>query len=142
MKSEKPAATTTGIIKLRNELTMKHNTPNQNNFQSRKLSDAELGAMRRREMLESTKLSRSLFGDVEQKLPRRESFIRSDAPPPVVVAVCAGCGARLDLDDQMQKLFTGCRRCISIYGRLDAAFAENAERKKKQMLEKMMRGEK
>jgi hypothetical protein len=96
------------------------------------INDAEKIA--RRELLESTRLSRL------PPLPRRESFTHNDAPKPVVVAICAGCNVRLDLDDQIQQTFTGCRRCISIYSRLDAAFDENSKRKKKEILKKMAGG--
>ncbi len=110
------------------------NTPNTLKFQPPTFTDAE--NISRREILEKSKLSRL------PKSPERKSFTYNDAPKAVVVAVCAGCNARLDLDDQIQQTFTGCRKCIGIYSRLDAAFDENANRKKKQLLAKMIGGAK
>ncbi len=86
----------------------------------------------RRELLEQSKLSR---------LPERKPFTLPDfdntrTKSVVVVAVCAGCGARLDLEDTIQKKFSGCRKCISIYGRLDAAREENAKSETQELLEK------
>jgi hypothetical protein len=80
----------------------------------------------RRDLLEQTKLSRLM-----------PNFVNTPTKTLGVIAVCAGCNTRLDLDDQIQQTFTGCRRCVLIYSRLDAAFDENSKRKKKAMLEKM-----
>lgn len=85
-----------------------------------------------RDLLEQTKLS---------SLPKRNSFRLPDfdnAPTNRVaaVAVCAGCGGRLDFEDTIQKKFSGCRKCISIYGRLDAAREENAKSETRELLEK------
>lgn len=109
-----------------NERTMENLNTSQNKFQFNS----------RREMLENSKLSRL------PKLPTRNPFAQNDATAPVVRAVCAGCGGRLDVDDRIQITFTGCRRCIGIYGRLDAALDENSKRKKKEMLTKMVGGAK
>ncbi len=103
---------------------MNNYTTTRNNLQSNSTQS-------RRELLEATKLSR---------LPERKPFTLSDVPFPqkatVVVAVCAGCGARLDLEDALQIKFSGCRKCISVYGRLDAAREENAKRETRELLEK------
>lgn len=133
-QNEKSIAGNDALKKLTDELNNMNHNPNQPNFQPPTFTDAE--NISRREILEKSKLSRL------PKLPRRESFTYNDAPKPVVVAVCAGCGARLDVDDQIQQTFTGCRRCLAIYSRLDAAFDENSKRKKKEMLEKMTGGAK
>ncbi len=107
-----------------NELfTMNNNTPNQNKFQFNSTPT-------RQSLLESTKLSR---------LPERKPFVLPELPPTnavAVVAVCAGCNGRLDRDDAIQQTFNGCRKCIAIYGRLEAAFDEGAKRKKKELLGK------
>jgi hypothetical protein len=91
----------------------------------------------RRELLESTKLSR---------LPERKPFTLSDVPFPqkatVVVAVCAGCGGRLETDNTFQNSIRSCGKCIGIYTRIDAAIEESANRKKKELLEKMLGGAK
>ncbi len=79
------------------------------------------GDCSRRELLEQTKLSR---------LPERRPF------PPKASAVCVGCGVRLDLFDPVQIAFRGCRKCLGIYSRLDAAFEENEKRNKKELLER------
>ncbi len=87
----------------------------------------------RRDLLEQSKLSR---------LPQRTPFRLPDfdnAPTPV--AVCAGCNGRLDGDDTLQLKFSGCRKCISVYGRLDAAREENAKRETRELLEKFAGGE-
>jgi hypothetical protein len=87
-------------------------------------------------LLESTKLSRF------PKLPTRSPFRLPDfdnAPTKTVAAVaavCAGCNTRLDTDDTLQLKFSGCRKCVSIYGRLDAAREENAKRETRELLEK------
>ncbi len=87
----------------------------------------------RRELFESSKLSR---------LPARKSFSFDNVPSPktVVVAVCAGCGGKLDRDDAIQKKFSGCRKCVGIYGRLDAAADEHDKRKRKETLERFAGG--
>ncbi len=167
-----------------NRFVMNNDKPNQPNFQPPTIADAEFERMRRREMLESTRLSclpslpnrnshltnqpiertsgteemPPLFDDVEREkmlafgdagmpslfgdiaMPRPESFTQNAAPPPVFDDVCAGCNAWLDLDDQIQQAFSGCRDCLSIYSRLDAAFDENSKRRKKEILEKMAGG--
>ncbi len=58
----------------------------------------------------------------------------------VAVAVCAGCNARLDTDDTLELKFEGCRKCIGIYGRLDARREENSRRETRELLKKMIAG--
>ena len=100
------------------------NTP-RNKFQSD-------SAQSRANLLEQTKLSR-----LPQRTPfRLPDFDNTPTKSVVVVAVCAGCSARLDLEDALQKKFSGCRKCISIYGRLDAAREENAKRETRELLKK------
>lgn len=111
---------------LKSELTMDNNKLYQNKLQSNS----------RRELLEQTKLSR---------LPQRQPFSLPDLSSPnapTVVAVCAGCSARLDRDDNFQQSIHGCRKCIGIYARIDAALEESAKRKKKELLEKFTGGAK
>lgn len=83
----------------------------------------------RGDLLEQSKLSR---------LPQREPFAFDNAPSPkpIIVAVCAGCGGKLDRDDAIQQRFSGCRQCIGIYGRLDAAADEHDKRKRRETLER------
>jgi hypothetical protein len=72
-------------------------------------------------------------------LPQRLPLTFDNAPTPnaaVVVAVCAGCGGRLDRDDNFQQSLHGCRKCIGIYTRIDIAIEESAKRKKRELLEK------
>jgi ribosomal protein L40E len=106
-----------------------------NHYKSKQNEVQPNSAQSRRNLLDSTKLSR---------LPERKPFTLSDVPFPqkatVVVAVCAGCGARLDLEDALQIKFSGCRKCISVYGRLDAAREENAKRETRELLEKFAAG--
>ncbi len=83
----------------------------------------------RRDSLEQSKLSR---------LPQRKPFAFDNAPSPkpAIVAVCAGCGGNLDRDDAIQLRFSGCRQCVAIYGRLDAAADEHDKRKRRETLER------
>lgn len=123
-KNKGDAGNIAGLSNLKTELTMNNNTPTQNKFQFN-------SAQSRANLLEQSKLSR---------LPERKPFTLSDVPFPqkatVVVAVCAGCNTRLDTDDRLQMKFSGCRKCISVYGRLDAAREENAKRETRELLEK------
>ncbi len=105
--------------------------PNQPNFQPPTITDAE--NISRRDLLEASKLSRL------PSLPRRELFTHNDAPP-VVVAVCAGCDKRLDVDDPIQKRFGGCRNCVGIFGRILVASEEAEKRQRRAILEKMAGG--
>jgi hypothetical protein len=92
----------------------------------------------RRDLLESSKLSR-----LPQRTPfRLPDFDNTPTKSVAVVAVCAGCGGRLDRDDTLQIKFSGCRKCISVYGRLDAAREENAKRETRELLEKFAGGAK
>ena len=70
-----------------------------------------------RRLLEETKLSR---------LPaiNRQSRTR----------VCVGCGKAIDQEDKVQVMFSACAACVKIYGRLDAALLETAERLKREKL--------
>jgi len=83
----------------------------------------------RRDLLEQSKLSR---------LPERKPFAFDNVPSSktVIAAVCAGCGGNLDRDDAIQQKFSGCRRCVAIYGRLDAAADEHDKRKRRETLER------
>lgn len=152
--------------KTRSLISMSNNTPNTSKFQPQTLTDAEFESMRLSRLpslpkrnsylnnqLEQTsemEETTSLFGDVEQTtslfgdagMPRPESFTQNAAPPQVFDDICAGCNAWLDIDDQIQQAFSGCRDCLSIYGRLDAAFEENSKRKKKEILKRMAGGSK
>lgn len=122
-KNKGDAGNIAGFINLENQLLMNNDTPTQNNFQSNSS----------RELLEQTKLSR---------LPERPRFTIPDfdntptPQTPVVVAVCAGCGGRIDRDDNFQQSLHGCRKCIGIYTRIDAAIEDSAKRKKRELLEK------
>ncbi len=109
---------------------MNKSNTNQNNFQFN-------SAQSRANLLEQSKLSR---------LPERKAF-NLDAVPfptktPIVTATCAGCGGRLDFDDAIQNSIHGCRKCIGIYTRLDAAIDESSKRKTKELLEKFTGGAK
>ncbi|HLM59876.1 MAG TPA: hypothetical protein VK308_03630 [Pyrinomonadaceae bacterium] len=85
----------------------------------------------RRELFEQSKLSR---------LPERKTFKLPDfsfeEKPTTARAACVGCGSAIDGDSPTQKAFSGCRKCVGIYGRLDAAYVENSERKKRETLER------
>jgi len=89
----------------------------------------------RHDLLEQSKLSR---------LPKRKPFAFDNAPSPktVIVTVCAGCGSKLDRDDAIQQRFSGCRQCVGIYGRLDAAADEHDKRKRRETLERFAGGAK
>jgi len=104
---------------------MKNNTLNNQKFQLH-LNRAC------RDLLKSTKLSR---------LPERKPFILPDfdntpTKSVVVVAVCAGCGGRLDAGDNLQQLIYGCRKCVGIYARIGSAIDEASKRKTKALLKK------
>ncbi len=106
---------------------MKNNTKNQIDFQLPNFNEPQNTS--RRDLLEQSKLSR---------LPQRKPFSFDDVPSQKtgVFAVCAGCGGNLDRDDATQQRFNGCRKCVGIYGRLDAAADEYDKRKRKEMLER------
>jgi hypothetical protein len=128
-KNKGDAANIAGFINLENITNMKNNTPNQNKFQFN-------SAQSRADLLEQSKLSR---------LPQRTPFKLPDLPlnkTTTIVAVCAGCNTRLDTEDALQIKFSGCRKCISVYGRLDAAREENAKRETRELLEKFAGGAK
>jgi hypothetical protein len=93
---------------------MNNHTSKQNNFQHNS----------RRDLLEATKLSRVMpdFDNTPSKT--------------VVAAVCAGCGGLLNTDDTLQLKFSGCRKCISIFARIDAAIDEASKRKRRELLER------
>lgn len=101
--------------KLTDELTMNNNTPTENNFQFSS----------RRELLDATKLSR---------FPERRAFTLPDISTRNSAIVCVGCGAAIDSESTIQKAFSGCRKCVGIYGRLDTAHADNADREKREKL--------
>jgi len=108
---------------------MNKSNTNQNNFQFNSTTS-------RRELFEQTKLSR---------LPQRQPFSLTDLPAPnapTVVAVCAGCGGRLDRDDNFQQSIHGCRKCIGIYARIDSAIDEASKRKRRELLERFAGGAK
>lgn len=95
------------------------------NFQFKSNAD---GDRSRRELLEQSKLSR---------LPERCAFTLPDISGRNPAAVyCVGCGTAIDTDSAIQKAFSGCRKCIGIYGRLDAAHTDNADRNKREKLER------
>jgi len=94
-------------------------------------ADSRAPQSSRRDLLEQSKLSR---------LPERKPFAFDNAPSSktVIVAVCAGCGGKLDRDDAIQQRFCGCRQCVAIYGRLDAAADEHDKRKRRETLERFV----
>jgi hypothetical protein len=79
----------------------------------------------RRELLDQSRLSRIVMPDFDNTPSKT-----------VAVCVCAGCGVRLDNDDTLQLKFSGCRKCIAVYGRLDAAREENTKRETRELLER------
>jgi len=86
----------------------------------------------RRELLESTKLSR---------LPERTLFTLPDfdnAPTnsAAVAVVCAGCNGRLDAGDNFQQSVMVCRKCLVHYAKIDTAIDEAEKRKRRELLEK------
>ena len=108
---------------------MNKSNTNQNNFQSD-------SAQSRANLLEQSKLSR-----LPQRTPfRLPDFDNTPTKSVAVAAVCAGCNGRLDCDDNFQQSIQGCRRCIGIYARIDAAIEESAKRKKKELLKKFIGG--
>ena len=97
----------------------------QNNFNSR------------RELLESSKLSR-----LPQRKPFRIPTFDNTPSKATVSAVCAGCDGKLDLTDSIQQRFNSCRKCVGIYGRVDAAREEIEKSERRQLLEKFVGGAK
>jgi hypothetical protein len=94
-----------------------------------------------RELLEQTKLSRL------PSLPKRQPFRLPDfdntpTKSVAVVAVCAGCNTRLDIDDPIQLRLCGCRKCIGVFGRMSVAIEENEKRERQTLLEKFIGGAK
>ena len=120
MQSEKAALTSGSNTDLKNKFTMK-NLPN---FQFKSNAD---GDRSRRELLENSKLSR---------LPERRAFTLPDFSRKNPAIVCVGCGAAIESESAIQKAFSGCRKCVGIYGRLDAAHTDNADRNKREKLER------
>lgn len=111
-----------------------NNTLNTTKFQPP--NDGDNRNTNRSEILENSKIAHL------PKLPNRNPFIYNDAPAPSVIAVCAGCGGRLDIDDQIQMKFSGCRKCISVYAKIDAACEQNEKRTRRELLAKMIGGAK
>ncbi len=122
MQSEKAVSAKDGSnTYLKNKLTM-NKLPN---FQFKSNAD---GDRSRRELLDQTKLSR---------LPERKPFSLPTAMfPKQANVVCVGCGGRLETDNDFLQSVEGCRKCLGIYARLDAAFDESAKRKRREHLEK------
>ncbi len=85
----------------------------------------------RRDLLEQSKLSR---------LPQRKPFAFDNAPSskPVIVAVCVGCGGRLDGDDNFQQSVKVCRECLAHYAKIDSAIDEASRRKRRELLERFV----
>lgn len=95
-------------------------------------SNTANSTLSRGDLLEKSKLSR-----LPQRTPfRLPGFDNAPTNAVAVVAVCAGCNGRLDRDDNIQQSIQGCRKCLGIYARIDAAIEESAKRKKKELLER------
>ena len=110
----------------KNKLTMDNYKSNENKFQFKS----------RAETLQLSKLS----GLPERKPLNQNGATTSNAYQLVAVAVCAGCGVRLDLDDAMQRTFCGCRKCAAIYSRIILAMESKNEKQQKFILSKMAGG--
>jgi hypothetical protein len=101
-------------------------TPARNNFQFNS----------RRELLDAARLSR-----LPESAPIRLSdFDNAPTKSVAVAAVCVGCGGKLERDGDFEQSIHGCRKCIGVYTRIDAAIEESARRKKKELLEKFAGG--
>jgi hypothetical protein len=131
-KNEKGNAGNIALEKLENQsVSMKNHTTNLSKLQFNSTSS-------RAKLLEQSKLSR-----LPQRTPfRLPDFDNTPTNAVAVVGVCAGCNTRLDTEDALQIKFSGCRKCVSIYGRLDAAREENAKRETRELLEKFTGGAK
>lgn len=110
-------------------LKQNHNNPNTPNFQPQRFSDTELERMRRREMLESTRLSRL------PSLPKRRSFVMPKFEPPQVKVedvpkVCANCNIRLTEDNQKTKANV-CTTCVLVYTKIACEIDRTADEKVK-----------
>jgi len=104
---------------------MNKSNTNPNNFQLNSTTS-------RRDLLEQTKLSR---------LPHRTPFKVPDLEtgniiPAVIVAVCVGCGGRLESDNDFQQSIKVCRKCLAHYAKNDLAIDEASKRKRRELLEK------
>jgi hypothetical protein len=99
---------------LKSELTMNKYTLTQNKFQ---FNPGDLP--------EQTKLSR---------LPKLADRPKFELPPKG--AACAGCGGRLDGDDNFQQSVKVCRKCLAHYALIDQAIDAASKRKRQTMLEK------
>ncbi|MEJ7862150.1 MAG: hypothetical protein WKF90_11020 [Pyrinomonadaceae bacterium] len=55
---------------------------------------------------------------------------------PAKAAACAGCGGRLDRDDNFQQSVKVCRKCLAHYAKIDTAIDEASRRKRRELLEK------
>lgn len=66
--------------------------------------------------------------------------------PPITASVeltldrCVGCGEPLDRHDQIQELLRTCRKCLTVYAKVDAAFDDRAKRRKQEIPEKIAGG--
>lgn len=74
------------------------------------------------------------------KLPQRRPFnLERSAFPKPFAGHCVGCGAKLDGEEAIQQRFSGCRKCIAIYGRLDAAADAYDKSNRRETLERFER---
>jgi hypothetical protein len=69
------------------------------------------------------------------KLPARQKF---ELPSKAVATAsgCAGCGGRVDRDDNFQQSVKVCRKCLAHYAKIDTAIDEASKRKRRELLEK------
>lgn len=128
MKNEKAEALESNDFrKLNNneKTTMNNLNSNQQNFQTSS----------RNNLLDQLKLS--------QMAERKPTFDLQSVPFPKQQpdsVVCIGCGGRLAADDTFQQSIRVCRKCLTLYARIDAAFEERAKRTRRELLEKIAGG--
>ncbi len=109
-----------------------------NHYKSKQNEVQPNSAQSLRSLLEQTKLSR-----LPERTPfRLPDFDNAPMKTVAVVAVCAGCGGRIDADDNFLQSIQGCRKCIGIYTRIDSMLDEISKQKTKELLEKFAGGAK
>ncbi len=84
------------------------------------------------DLLEQSRLSRL----PERKPFRLPTFENAPSSKTTVSVVCAGCDGKVDLNDSIQQRFNSCRKCISIYGRVNVAREEIEKSERRQLLER------
>jgi hypothetical protein len=112
--------------------------PEKSTFNFETIEEAAQSASNqsKRNLLESTRLSRL------PELPKRSKFQLPKFELPTKAAVCVNCKAKLDEYNQPLKSANVCRKCISVFTIVEAELDDADKRKRREMLERFVGGEK